>query len=481
MKLFHLAYLMMLISSNASSVTRELTVSGWPKEWLQMDSKSPHWANNPVLGKMICPALTRLNLLEKRSETQLLSEIKVSDREQKVWSFVLSKGLYWWTGDIVTHEDLADFFDKNLEQNLRQSSMDSYEIPHFDIEHSKTGVKIIWKSKPEFGPWILNQIPFQKQQDGKIVCAGNWQPQQLTGYIEEMISKTPESTMSIKFTAQKSADLTFQYPHASIANAWARHPDQRIRCSRKIDLPIITGIFWNTNMPDTNNPKMRTAFTHLMPRGALLRHGAGYMGDLLSGPFLRAHPGYSKALLVKSYSVETAQKIFAQENYRYKEANGELMRPDGTNLVLKIQVSGSIETLAAKVIASSFQSSGITVEFQSQPQGAHGVLTSLTLPWPNGNLIHAFHSKSKSSWPGQFATEQLDKGLEAYARSLTFSKPDFRQLRKIHKILFDQEPITLLMQHQVCLKSRSRKKLPKVYIRNPDWFQKLTKFTMRTK
>ena len=59
----------------------------------------------------------------------------------------------------------------------------------------------------------------------------------------------------------------------------------------------------------------------MTPRGELLRAGAGSLGNLVSGPLLRAHPGYDRSVLVREFNLDKAQTELDKLGYRRQKPN----------------------------------------------------------------------------------------------------------------------------------------------------------------
>ena len=82
-----------------------------------------------------------------------------------------------------------------------------------------------------------------------------------------------------------------------------------------------------------------------------------------------------------------------------------------------------------------------------------------------------FHSLAKHElgiYP--FDDPILDRELESYAISLTKGKPDYPRLKRIHRRIAAQEPLTILMHHKACLQGHSQRV---ENTRSRDWFKDL--------
>ena len=63
--------------------------------------KPPSWlSRDPVIGRLLCPPISRLNLAEKSSEFLIFKAVQegVDRRGRHVWRYSLRPGIYWWQG-----------------------------------------------------------------------------------------------------------------------------------------------------------------------------------------------------------------------------------------------------------------------------------------------------------------------------------------------------------------------------------------------
>ncbi|MCX6129962.1 MAG: ABC transporter substrate-binding protein, partial [Proteobacteria bacterium] len=245
----------------------------------------------------------------------------------------------------------------------------------------------------------------------------------------------------------------------------------------QIDTPIFTVIAWNPNGPVTGDARFRRAMTHLIPRGALLRAGTGHLGDLVSAPILRSHPGYNRRLLVPNYDPQKADTILNELGYKRTPEEGFRRNPEGQALEIKLLVRNSAGSgLLRKVLDDGFRALGIKLKFIDESEGVpDGLLTGIMGSWPDSDLGPWLNSRqSESIWPWRYQDAKLDEALEAYARSLTEASPNFGLLEKVHELVYKLEPFSVLMQHRVCLDAQwPEKRLPpgEITLRDPEWFR----------
>lgn len=473
----------------------DIIVKGWPDfpSSFENDVQWPTVGSHPIWGRITCPTLTRLNLLKLASENFLLEDLSV-EQEDKIWKMKLKSGLTWWDGTPLTAQDIKDIIEKDLPKSIDWMSLTKWKTPSFQIKINQNNIiTVSWSKAPEFGPYILNYLPIKKASaKGETQCAGFYRVDTMKE-TRQLIIKDKNSRLpgKIIFTdptndfvgkdfSTQNVLLNFVYASDFAGSPQKRLPDEQVPCDRPIDLPLLTVIEWNPHAPQVANPLVRQALTTILPRGALLRAGAGFLGDLVSGPFLRGHPGYDRNLVVRPNDFELANKQLTHLGFVMSAtANPKRLTPKGDALILTLKTPPNPPDLLIKIIADSFASQGIGVKFigenSEKSVTIDGLLTTMVLPWPDGNLMPRLHSQANENKNlFKWHDEELDHLLEAYGKSLTEEKPDFNRLNAIHRHLYDLEPYSILMQHRTCLKVKgSSQTFAKIFIRNPDWFYEL--------
>ena len=481
-----LSILLLSLTGTEAKATRAKTVqvTGLPAEYSA-------WPGHPAepAGRLFttlsCPALTRLNLKKGVSEPYLLRSLEESAGEGADWihKLQLRRGLKWWNGDKITADHLREWIKDNLDILVARSGNGLWQVPPFQVENAGHGVLIRYRQKPVFGPWILNDHAFFRESDsGNWQCAGPYAITDQPGVLQlARTGKRKTWPGKLIFATEGTPtpagvhELSFGWASHFATSPWTRWPDRRANCATAVDLPLITLIHWNPASPYGGNSAIRKAVTHASPRGAFLRAGAGYLGDLLSGPVLRAHPGYNRKVLVRNYDPNKADQILNKLDYKVSGKRGLRMMPDGGDMLLRFGVMGRSTGLMEKVLSDHFAALGVNARFSGKYSAAEadGILGGLWLPWPDGNLISLFHSgATPGAAPYQLSHKKLDRQLEAYAISLTRQKPEFSQLRKIHRTLYDLEAVSIMLQHRACL-IKGAPAIAKVDTRDPDWFMRL--------
>lgn len=482
-----------LIAPNGYSVDESLKISGWAENLkgnLLEISK-----DDPIFSRLVCPALTRLDLVRNSSELALLQSLKVNKdaSSKKVsWNLELKKDLKWWDGKGVTSKDLKSFLASGMKSHLENAYVGIFDLPKYQIkEIDGHTVSIEWQKKPEFGPFFLNRLPFTKKISKRnYLCVGMYKPKSVNRltHLKKAHKSTATKFASIDFSKKPNpkskpddSQLQFQFSNEFVSNPWVRYPDVKTSCENVVPTSILSIIYWNPEGERTKDPLFRKAMTHLTPRGALLRSGAGYLGDLLSGPIPRYHPGYHRRIYVRSFSFDKGAKILASLGYKRPISDEPRITPTKEKMTLKVGIHNPVQQDIHKILADSFTSIGIDFQYvdlnkKSKNTRLDGILMGYKVSFPEVNLLDLLHSKSKlfkSFWDKPYT--QFDKKLEAYAASLTNKKPDFKILRQIHSDIYSQEPMSILMQYNQCLKISSKgiANSPEIRITDPDWFKKL--------
>jgi hypothetical protein len=458
-----------------------IVVTGWPLPL--NEAQKVILSNDAIMESLVCPALTRLNLQKKSSEPVLLEALEQTD---KTWRFTLRRDLTWWDQSAVSVADLEAFVRETLQPQQLTEGRFTWTIPTFTLTSQDRTLTIQWSHKPEFGPYVFNEHPFRKKTANAlgVQCTGNWSAEPQTAGLL-LKDRSGNGRHDILLTADPKAKpanaerlLAFAFGDEMPGTDTGKPITHNLSCARPLDTPIVTVIAWNPQGVMTRDARFRRAITHLTPRGAILRAGAGAMGDLISGPILRSHPGYKRSLLVPTYDPGKSDAMLNELGYRRLEEDGFRRDASGKLLEVKILVrdhEGS--ALLRKVLDDSFRALGIKLRFINEGEGVpDGLLTGILTSWPDGDLTDHLHSRISSRvWPWSWQDRHLDEALEAYALSLTQKSPNFTLLEKIHELVYKLEPFSVLMQHRVCLEASLSRPQPKgeIAVKNPDWFRQL--------
>ena len=502
----------------------DVAIVGWEAFDLDQEQPPANFGKDPVIGRLVCPPMTRLNLRHGRSEGLLVQNPSVvagDDKQGVEWHIPLRSGIYWWSGQPVTVKDLANFWQARLDAMKSSQApwmkLTGSTVPKFSVDSSNQAKLVIhWDEKPKFGPYVLNGTSFYKPVEGPAKarpyqCAGLYKPgdrgigsafhlEATPGYprsrpsfwYEPVDSKNKASSPS-PLTVQSSSESTslkeksknrpspkevlFTTAEAIGGDPWTRKSDDQASCQVTLDQPYVSAIVWNLNKPPFNQVALRNLLTKLTPRGALLRSGAGRLGELVSGPLVRQHPGYEPKMRIKPFDIPAAAHGLETLGYLRSAPDGPRLNPEGKPFIVRIGLLENSSGLTGKVIIDGFAALGIKVEttqFKGQWKDVDGVLTGLKLDWPGHDFIADFHSDRMGSELPLVSIPGFDALLETYSVSLTSAKPQFDVLRKIHGKLYELEPMTTLFQHKACLATKGIRAAAKaVNVLDPDWFKKI--------
>ncbi|MBC7661687.1 MAG: hypothetical protein H7249_18475 [Chitinophagaceae bacterium] len=467
-----LAYLALTQGLHARE--RPLMVYGWPIA--ETDPDKILLNQDAIMGTYVCPSLTRLNLGAGKSELVLLQKLMQSDKQ---WTFELKPGLKWWDGKALETRDLNEYLDRELPNLVKKIGSEQWALPGHHIETNSKGAIIVWDKPPVFGPYIFNRLPFYRRGAQGLDCVGSLHPQKsdeglsLTGTMggkeRGLVLNKPTPNTAI---TPKDAYVSFRFGEEMHPPTWERQIEEELSCSNSIDVPVMTMIAWNPDGHYTKDEQFRKAMTYIMPRGALLRAGAGSLGDLISAPILRLHPGYKKSLLVMPYDLKKADAILNQLGLMRSEKDGYRRTAQGQFVEITISADKSHDSsLLRKVLDDSFRALGMKLSLLSNDAKADGVLAGIQGSWPENDLSSILHSKrSGSFWPWSYNYPEIDEAMGRYNMSLTQEKPNFGLLEAIHELVYKREPFSVLVQHKSCMQYGKGMTPPKVIsVRNPDW------------
>ena len=398
----------------------------------------------------------------------------------------------------MTTEDLETFLKHQLKGAVERRGAGLWDLPLFSIlrnDQQKT-VEIKWVKQPKFGPFVFDGSPFwRKKGKGSALpfeCAGIFAPDSLglgvvslrptSGYkhrVRDSVYVAREESLLPKKLKRKVRFLMANEV-ATRKPQFARAP---IQCRKPVDLPLFSLVIWNTEGPLTKDPAFRQILTEVIPRGALLRIGTGSFGRLSSGIFSNKHFGFNSALRLYPFDIDNAAKKLRKMGFFRVATDLQIGRvKNGKPLLLRMHVDSSKNPVVEKVIDDSLASAGLRSQWSNvSPQGTDwdGYLTGISAPSPGYDYLADFHSKSvmrsKSLFPPLEAAG-LNDALEQYALSLTEGKPSFDKLKEVHRLMYEAEPFTVLMQHRACLKATGGKiavSRVKLNQRDPDWFRRL--------
>jgi hypothetical protein len=478
-----------------SAQAQNINLYGWPQPDPTRESPAGWLGNDPIVGRLACPPLTRLNLRLKQVDDMLVRQIVV---EGAVWRFELRSGMFWWSGEPVVTADLVRFLEAELERVAVERGAGLWKVPARSISAGEGGnVVITWKETPVFGPYVLNGIPFARGTPAgstpRFECVGLHRLRQdgAVMVLEPRSGSRARASSVAILSAPRGGKVPRDKPYVALktatdfsGNPWTRPGDDQVKCQTTLDLSAATMIAWNGEQGPTADPRFRRLLTQLVPRGALLRSGGASLGELLTAPIARRHPGYDARLALRPSDLDAASEGLTSLGY-VRSASTALRKLPGSTSDLKLLIASTdkASALVEKVVIDAFQAVGVGVRFVPAGElkrGEHvdGILGTFDLDWPDSDLLSNFHSRAKHPQSGgiplaRLEDAELDGALERYSLSLTRGAPDFASLTAVHRRLYELEPVTVVMQHKACLEVGGGLALPKSGVDplDPDWFR----------
>lgn len=483
------------LGTAVSARAQSINLYGWPQPDPALESPAGWLGNDPIVGRLACPPLTRLNLRSKQADDMLVRQIVV---EGAVWRFELRSGMFWWSGEPVVAADLVRFLETELERAVVERGAGLWKLPARSISAAEGGsVVVTWKEAPVFGPYVLNGVPFARTAAAgstpRFECVGLHRLRQDAAVmvLEPRSGGRVRASSVTILSAPRGGQVPRDKPYVALktatdfsGNPWTRPGDDQANCQTTLDLSAATMIAWHGGRGPTTDPRFRRLLTQLVPRGALLRAGGASLGELLTAPIARRHPGYDARLALRPSDLEAASEGLTSLGY-VRAASTALRKLPGSTEDLKLVIASTDKALALveKVVVDAFQAVGVGVRFVPAGElkpGEHvdGTLGSFDLDWPDSDLLSNFHSRAKHPHSGSIPVIKLedaalDGALERYALSLTRGAPDFASLTAVHRRLYELEPVTVVMQHKACLEVGGGLALPKSGVDplDPDWFR----------
>lgn len=475
-------------------VAKTLNVYGWHGgvDLFRKGAPDPWLGDDAVVGRQLCPTLLRYNLTLGKPDPVLLKSLpEVEDRKDALtWIFSLRPNLKWSSGASITPSDLVSY----LQHELGSASMDTKYAGTLKVTLNGANAEAQWSTPPSFGPYVLSGKPFWRTASSHPMgyeCAGLYKIAS-SGPKKSLVLEpaagytVPYTKIKIEQDQTKKEPPYVSFEFAEDLSTGSRdQPKEKSTCSAKLDVPIITAITWNMNGRYTNLAKVRQALTHAVPRGEILRTAGGDLGSLISAPFLRIHPAYASRLVVRNYSLETADQLLSSQGL--SQASIGMPRKDSNGNIMHLRIGTTAENkqeVVEKIITDSFASIGIEVEFVAhkslkdpkEMQQLDGVISGIALPWPSADLTETFGASGggkQHSFPFFSPDDKpLNELLLTYSSQYSWGRPDFDALNRFHARFMEIEPWTLIMSHKACVLTKGIAIKGKVSALDPDWFRR---------
>ncbi len=422
-----------------------LWITGWYYPTIDFTQHPQANYDDPIFHHLGCPTLTRLDLSKGESRPELLSR-EISIHDNLIWELEFQSDLNWWSGEKATTEDLKTWLENDLAEFLKNNANYLGEaIPFHILKEEKNKLKIVWKKTPVFGPYVFNfLVPWKKRatknkNQPSWECLGQYKIENSNEQGYELASTYHNQKINVLYKEEIKKDerqINFSMAHLYDGGPWQRLSDEKIACDAWVDVPVISMIEWNQTTELTQSSAMRKIFTQSIPRGELLRTGAGGLGDLVSAPILRTHPGYNKKVLVRPFDGEKSKKQLMELGWAQKFYDTPRILPLKNSRLNLLTMSDENAGVTEKIISDAMTTLGIDVNIdKDHSKNYHGVIKGVFLTFP----YLYFH------------LEDPHHLMKNYFLSLTEKKPNFNLLQKVHEKFYEEEQATVLMQHRSCV------------------------------
>lgn len=444
-------WIVLFLSFHAHGQTLSpILIEGW-SEADQTRALNKTFGNDPVIGRLTCPSMTRLHLKNKKSQSLIASKVQAISKTH--WKYTLRKGIFWWDETPVTIEDFQNFLTYQI---TKKNLIHQVEIKKTD----DLNIDLHWKQPPVFGPFFTNGQPFYKTDTAHPLgfqCVGNYKPDGKnwkhllpnTGY------KVPRREL-LFINTQKSSSPHLRFWTPSQLKLEKEHLQNPPLCKHHVSLHGITLLRWNPQSSLLADKDLRSLLSHVLPRRTLARVGAADLAQPSYSVIPPQHPGSPKDIKPKTLT-EIANALDAM-GYTKNHPDHSRKTPSGHQMSLSIKTP--IHNILTQVLRDNLHAVGIESRFDQE--GFDLSVESLRLPWPDLDLEGLIPKPSSI----------FQQHLQNYRMSLSRFEPDFKLLRPIHRFIEDEALLSTVIHHEACLDVRNDIHYGgQLHTLNPDWFR----------
>jgi ABC-type transport system substrate-binding protein len=239
------------------------------------------------------------------------------------------------------------------------------------------------------------------------------------------------------------------------------------------DYPVYRYIGWNFKREIFKNRAVRTALAHAIPVQQIIDKVLHGLGQRLSGPFLPTSDGYDNSLPPVSYDLDKARQLLDDAGWKDSTNNG--IRDKSINgkqfeLRFDFMISADIPTYKtiAEIVKEEFRKIGVDVQISPvkwtlmleklHKKEFDVCMLGWALSWKQ-DLFQIWHGSQadvpESSNAIGYRNPELDKLIET--QRTTFDPERQRELcRKMHKIIYDDQPYAFLFVEKQTAGHRAR-------------------------
>lgn len=479
-----LVALLLPASIQAAMESGDLGIVGWNFANFLTESPEIDFGNDPVVGRMVCPPLSRLNLMVGNSEPLVLSKLElVQAGETVLWRMSLRTGVYWWNGDLLQLEDLKVFIDSQLDGILKKKVAAVYPVPKFSTRITQGKLDILWQIPPKFGPFVLDGVPIWRKKaessSEKFECVGQYKLLKISD--SELALQAAPGYVASRPRVRLFSDPSFRNGGPTIrfkTNPFEENYSKGdSNCTAKVDLPLMTAIVWRSTSFGREGEAMRRLLDAMILRSSITRIAAGGLGSEANQFIPSDYPGNE----IKKFAFPGTKTIvagLARLGYSRLNLDSDLKSKNNEVLSIKLGIVGRQNKIMERILTDGFAAFGVKLETiawskESMGERVDGILTTLRLPWPELNFIQDFHSRAINS--NSFLDGYnlgVDAALEEYSQSVYQGKPNWSLLHSMVRKIQAAKPVSFIMGHQMCIEASGGFQLKvKPNWLNPDWFR----------
>lgn len=221
-------------------------------------------------------------------------------------------------------------------------------------------------------------------------------------------------------------------------------------------------IGWNTRKAPFDDPRVRTAMTHLTDREWIKRELERGRGDVAVCPSKPIYPNYNKDLVPHKYDLDEAKRLLAEAGWKDSDGDGVLDK-DGKRFEFEVkvpsgrrfytQVTAQLEDAAKKVgirvATRPLEWATFSQDLDERNFDAVILYNSFADPWIDS--YESFHSSQDVPRGGNLSgwhNPKADELLTTMRAEFDDSKRD-AMYQDFCKVFYDEQPVTLLMHGRV--------------------------------
>lgn len=248
--------------------------------------------------------------------------------------------------------------------------------------------------------------------------------------------------------------------------------------------PLYAYIGWNLKRPFFQDPRVRVALSHLVPKKKILDEIHKGLGEVVTGPFFINSPMYDSTIEAYDYDPVKARQMLKEAGWVDHDGDG-IRDKDGINFEFEYLVHNARDyhKKIADIIKESFEEAGIRVNIRVidwtvfAKTVSEGNFDAVRFAWGTGidtDPYQVWHSSQINGGSNfiSFANPEVDRLLEEARREFDQQKR-WEMYRRLHRILHELQPYTFLFSfHSLGFYSRKIRGV-KFYIGGPsitEWY-----------